>query len=1014
VRHLLALGLVSLLAGVAVAGPTLPATKVAKAPPIIDGEVLADRAWTGVPTAVDFRVLGKNTSATQTTQGRVLYDDRNVYVAFVCQEAALDKLVARTTKTDGPVWEDDCVEVFLAPYANRNRYYHFVVNSRGVLRDELGQDEKWNSGARAAAKLGKGAWSAELAIPLSALDLDETTGTTWGLNLCREERPSNEVSSWAPCTSSFHDPASFGDLTGIEPNLVPFLRTNLGKRIEAARTDLRSLRDGAEQYRQLEAGTVVQGGCNAQLVALDGVQKALGRRLDAVKARELGKQVAQVEAEVPVIRARAAKLPLLQAAGRRGYVVCQESAMAKVRPDRPYNGQPSSVVEVTLARNEYEAAQLVVVPIEETLRKVVVSVSDLTGPQKAKIAADAVKVNVVGYVNVTKSTSRAPMPPGEMPDPLLANEPTDVDRARVQSWWITVHTAPNQAPGLYRGEINVRPQNAPSTRIPFQVRVWGFALPTASRLRSSYGINMSSVLSRYELAAGPGQPSGWIAGAWTGADASGRENYFGSMDYSLAFDTESRRSGKRACRVTVTRAEKGVVESPRFCYYTPELSVDPNTDYALSVWYRTAIGSIGGPSLYVSGAGEVALKPTDGQWAEGTYTFNSKDLKTVRVYLRVTQPGTYWFDDCRLAPVGAGRDVNLLPNPDFERGEVGLREKLQDAYLADMLAHRASPTSPVGPKIATGPGGVPQIDWTDFDQQMQSYIDRGLNAFNVFWCRLPSGWGKVEGAEDAARIQQARELLRQTQGHLEEKGWTHLAYIYTIDEPGAAAFPGVKAAFSLAHEAAPKLKTLLTYGYGASKPIEPGAPRYADLEGFVDIHVPHTDCFEPIYLAKRQAAGDEIWAYVCISAPRPYLNCWAIDQPGLDHRLLFWQLYQRNITGFLYWQINYWQVDPWKDTMTYPGGNGDGSLIYPGPDGPVDSIRWELTRDGTEDYDMLVMLRDALAAAKAKHIGASDALLKLDRLTKSWTEYTDDPKALESQRLMVGNQLDLLSRVVSH
>lgn len=1013
-RYLLAFGTALVFAGLAVAAPSLPATKVAKTPPVIDGEVLADRAWTGVPMAVDFRLLGKDASATQTTQARVLYDNRAIYVAFVCQESALDKLIARTTRADGPVWEDDCVEVFLAPYADRSRYYHFVVNSRGVLRDELGQDDRWNSGARAAAKVGKGAWSAELAIPLAALNPDETTGTTWGLNLCREERPTGEISSWAPCTAGFHDPTCFGDLTGIEPDLVPFLRTNLSRRIAGARDELRRLRNDADPYRQLEAGTVVQGGCDAQLAALDAVQKALARRLDAVKARDLGKQVAHVEEQIPVIRARAAKLPLLQAAGRRGYVVCQESTMVKVRPDRPYVGRPSKVVEITLARNEYEAAQLVVVPIEATLRKVEVSVSALMGPRKTEIPADAVKVNVVGYVNVARSTTRAPLPPGEIPDPLLPNQPTDVDRARVQSWWITVHTTADQAPGLYRGEITVRPQNAPATRMPFQVRVWDFSLPTASRLRTSYGINLASVFSRYDIAAGPGLPSDWLASAWVGTDAQGRENYFGSLKYTLDFDYESRRSGKRACKVTVLDAQKGTGEWPRFCYYTPELAVEPNTTYVLSVWYRTAVGDNTGPTVYLPPVGTAVWPPTQGQWAEGTYRFDTKDAHSVRVYLKVEKPGTYWFDDCRLAPEGAPREVNLLPNPDFERGEVGLRDKLQEAYIGDMLAHRASPTSPVGPTITTGPGGVPRIDWTEFDRKMQSYIDRGLNAFNVFWCRLPSGWGKVEGAEDAARTQQARELLRQTQAHLEEKGWTHLAYIYTIDEPGAAAFPGVKAAFSLAHEAAPKLKTLLTYGYGASKPIEPGAPRYADLEGFVDIHVPHTDCFEPIYLAKRQAAGDEIWAYVCISAPRPYLNCWAIDQPGLDHRLLFWQLYQHHITGFLYWQINYWKVDPWKDTMTYPGGNGDGSLLYPGPDGPVDSIRWELIRDGTEDYDMLVMLRDALAAAKARHIPASDALLRLDRLTRSWTEYTEDPKVLEAQRLMIGNQLEALNRVISH
>ena len=59
-----------------------------------------------------------------------------------------------------------------------------------------------------------------------------------------------------------------------------------------------------------------------------------------------------------------------------------------------------------------------------------------------------------------------------------------------------------------------------------------------------------------------------------------------------------------------------------------------------------------------------------------------------------------------------------------------------------------------------------------------------------------------------------------------------------------------------------------------------------------------------------------------------------------------------------------------------PWGNGDGRFVYPpeaaadahpsGPvlDGPVDSIRWEMLRDGIEDYEYLVILRGLLKDKK--------------------------------------------------
>ena len=57
-------------------------------------------------------------------------------------------------------------------------------------------------------------------------------------------------------------------------------------------------------------------------------------------------------------------------------------------------------------------------------------------------------------------------------------------------------------------------------------------------------------------------------------------------------------------------------------------------------------------------------------------------------------------------------------------------------------------------------------------------------------------------------------------------------------------------------------------------------------------------------------------------------------------------------------------------------GNGDGRFLYPPEsnangrpvapvlDAPVDSIRWELLRDGIEDYEYLVMLQRALKKNK--------------------------------------------------
>lgn len=984
--------------GLGLAAPSAPVTSLGVAAPVIDGKVGGDPAWEAAPPLTGFGLLGKGTPASQTTEVRVLAGPDTLYFAFTCREDRIGELVARVTQADGPVWEDDCVEVFLAPFADRARYYHFLVNASGVLRDELRREGEFASGAQAAAKRAADGWSAELVVPLAALQLDETVGGTWGANFCRAEHPHGETSSWASCQTGFHEPGSFGSLTGVTVDLARLVPAALQRRLAGALSALAAAEAAARPYARLPRGGTLLAACARARDGLTALGAGLRGALSAAQAHELGERLAGLERDVQRRQEQADRLPLVAAAGTAGYVVCPESPLLKVRPDAPYRGDPHRPLRLTLARNEYEPAQLVVIPVTSALKQVKVEAGELTGPGGAAIA---LSVNLVGYVQVRESSGRAVYPPGRFPDPLLPNAPTDIDSRQVQSWWLTAHAAADQRPGVYRGEVVVTPANAPATRLPLEVRVWSFALPTTSRLRSAYGLNLGSIYARYDLATAPGRPPGWEFGQWVGADMNGIANYYGTMDYATAFDTELKHEGRRSCRVTVTAVTPGARETPRVAYISHQRGLKADTDYELSAWYRTAPGEANGPAIFLSKVPDHRLPPTEGQWRQATVSFNTGSDTDQYVYFKVDRVGTVWWDELCLAPRGAGAAANVLPNPSFERGEEGGQERLRRAYFLDALAHRASPTNLLSPRITTAPDGTVSLDWTEFDREMGEYLARGLTAFNVNWCQLPGGWGSVETVQDQQRLARAKQLLRLTQAHLEEKGWTRYAYLYTIDEPGYAAFPQVKQAFTLAHQEAPKLKRLLTYGYGASKPIEPGKPRYADLAGFVDIHVPHSDCVEPVYLQQRQEAGDEIWCYVCISAQRPYLNVWGIDYPALDHRLLYWQLFQQQVTGFLYWECCYWQVDPWTDTLTYPGGNADGSLLYPGPQGPVDSIRWELVRDGTEDYDLLMMLKD---------VAGGEPLLQFPQLTRSWTQYSDDPAALETLRLQIGNRLEALRR----
>lgn len=58
-----------------------------------------------------------------------------------------------------------------------------------------------------------------------------------------------------------------------------------------------------------------------------------------------------------------------------------------------------------------------------------------------------------------------------------------------------------------------------------------------------------------------------------------------------------------------------------------------------------------------------------------------------------------------------------------------------------------------------------------------------------------------------------------------------------------------------------------------------------------------------------------------------------------------------------------WPNVPW-DSRTYYYYNGEGQLVYPGPDGATySSVRLENFRDGMEDYEYLYKLRELLDKA---------------------------------------------------
>ena len=294
--------LAAVLAGPLSAAPSWTAQRAAA--PTMDGD-LAEACWQGAaappalaPPITGFVLLGANQPATQQTTARVAYDEQALYFAFDCQEDRPGDLVTAVSRRDGDVYTDDCVEVFLSPFADPAVYYHFVVNAKGVLQDEKGQDRRWDSHAQAAARRSDRGYTVELAVPLRDLDLDATVTSTWALSLCREERPHGEISSGAPMKDGFHDPARFGRLTGLDLDFAPFAGTTLASRAERSAERADCLGYSIRDHRHLPLGQRLSARLKGVLAVFAETGSRLKSQASMAQLRDLQPTLAAADAEL--------------------------------------------------------------------------------------------------------------------------------------------------------------------------------------------------------------------------------------------------------------------------------------------------------------------------------------------------------------------------------------------------------------------------------------------------------------------------------------------------------------------------------------------------------------------------------------------------------------------------------------------------------------------------------------------------------------------------------------------
>ncbi len=332
--------------------------------------------------------------------------------------------------------------------------------------------------------------------------------------------------------------------------------------------------------------------------------------------------------------------------------------------------------------------------------------------------------------------------------------------------------------------------------------------------------------------------------------------------------------------------------------------------------------------------------------------------------------------------------LKIAPAPESDEYYALLRRYARN--LADHR-HTVALISPLSlARFSVAPDGALAIDFGRFDRWVRIFREEGVigriegghvggrkagwdSEFVVTIHEVRDGQVSARSVDPAAPEADRfyAQFFPALVKHLKERGWLGDYLQHLADEPIAGNIGSYRAMAALIRKYAPELRVV-------------EACHTKDLVGSIDVWVPQLNFLHEdfAHYQARQRAGDEVWFYTCVFPQGEYANRF-IEQPLLKTRLLHWINFRYGVTGYLHWGYNHWTAEsPFTHTTRAHGGPaylpaGDPWIVYPGTDGPLDSIRFEAMRDGIADYELLCLLaeRDPEAAQRL----AERVILDFDR-----------------------------------
>jgi len=194
-----------------------------------------DAFWADVPAADIDQVPWPEVSAGRRTQVRAVWCDDALYLRYDCEDRFIS---ATAVRTNDAVWQDSCVEFFVAPDPSKPlNYYNFEMNCAGTFL--MGTHCDWGEGymdrsidlgietattvpgPTKAESPDDDGWRLAARIPWAHFEPDAPhlppkVGDVWRANFYRiGGRTEKQCAAWSPIEHlkpQFHLPQFFGEI----------------------------------------------------------------------------------------------------------------------------------------------------------------------------------------------------------------------------------------------------------------------------------------------------------------------------------------------------------------------------------------------------------------------------------------------------------------------------------------------------------------------------------------------------------------------------------------------------------------------------------------------------------------------------------------------------------------------------------------------------------------------------------------------------------------------------------